>query len=326
MATFLRTAKMNPALAARVERAVHGGRAASGAITRRITAIARVVFVLTLAFALYSFASSRRQAQRDLDRARVELLDRVKTESAALDAEDKNIVTSTETWLARLAAAEYEGDVIDETLRHPGELHATLERSILWVRGPIAGFAGSAKIKETALGSAKESFLLCLLDPPSSKAEKVLLDPVRVAYLGGAPVETRTPNVRRLDDAIAGLPFYMPAWSERVRNAADRAEIEKLRGELDKASFERTKKAVKSRLLLVAMDEPGTGGGPTELDGERPHFVRVALVDLSSSKVLLRLRRHVDPSFISQAKRPTYANGLDSCALAYDVHDELKKR
>src|SRR5687767_6469312 len=175
MATFLRTSKMNPDLAARVEKAVHGGRAASGAITRRITSIARVVFVLTIAFAIYSFASSRRQAQRDLDRARIELVDRVTAESAKLDAEDKKVVTHTDTWLARLAAPEYEGDVIDGTLRHPDDFRATLERSMLWVRGPIAGFSGTAKIKETAAGSLKDAFLLCLLDPPSARSEKVLL-------------------------------------------------------------------------------------------------------------------------------------------------------
>jgi hypothetical protein len=68
------------------------------------------------------------------------------------------------------------------------------------------------------------------------------------------------------------------------------------------------------------MDEPGDGGGPTELDGERAHHVRLFLVDMVASKTLLRVRRLVDPTWISLAKKSDYASGLDSCGLAFDVH------
>jgi hypothetical protein len=35
---------------------------------------------------------------------------------------------------------------------------------------------------------------------------------------------------------------------------------------------------------------------------------------------LLRLRRRVDPGWISPAVRAEYASGIDSCVLALDVH------
>ena len=38
-----------------------------------------------------------------------------------------------------------------------------------------------------------------------------------------------------------------------------------------------------------------------------------------------RLRKHVDPSWITPAKRPTNASDLDGCALAFDVREELRK-
>jgi hypothetical protein len=71
------------------------------------------------------------------------------------------------------------------------------------------------------------------------------------------------------------------------------------------------------------MDEPGTSSGLSELDGERPHDVRVAFVDMGAQKVVLRLRKHVDPAWISLEKRPRYAAGLDGCALALDVRESV---
>ena len=87
----------------------------------------------------------------------------------------------------------------------------------------------------------------------------------------------------------------------------------------------RAKQAVRAELLLAALDEPSDGGGPTELDGERAHAVRIVLVDLASEKVLLRTKKLVDPTWISLAKKSTYASGLDSCGLAFDVHEGLGK-
>ena len=71
------------------------------------------------------------------------------------------------------------------------------------------------------------------------------------------------------------------------------------------------------------MDEPGEPGGPTELDGERAHAVRIGIVALGPAKVLLRMRKRVDPSWISTAKRPEYASGLDGCKLALDVYESV---
>jgi hypothetical protein len=48
--------------------------------------------------------------------------------------------------------------------------------------------------------------------------------------------------------------------------------------------------------------------------------VRVGLVDLVADKLLLELRRYVDPAWISATARAEYAMGMDSCALAVDVH------
>ena len=75
----------------------------------------------------------------------------------------------------------------------------------------------------------------------------------------------------------------------------------------------------------MAMDEPAPLTSPAELDGERAHEVRVAIVEVASSKVLLRLRKHVDPSDWSPKVRPDYARGLDECALAADVREAASR-
>lgn len=337
MATFLKTAKMNPALVARVEKAVHGSSPSAGrrlgvaGTQRRIIAFARVAMVLTIAYGIYAFVKYRRAEQQAMERDRASLLATVSAESRSLTDSEKNAVPRAETWLGKLSAPEYIGDAIDGDLKaSPDALASTLStRSVVYVRGPIDGFKSSTKIAETAAASTKDSLLLCMVAPPAARTEKVLLDKVRVAYLAGPPLETQTSNVRSLHDAIVGLPFLSPTWSNKVKASTDRAEIAQLRKDLENAPIEHTKQAAKAGLLLVAIDEPRDGPGPTELDGERPHFVRVALIDVgtpSSARVLLSVRKRVDPSWISQPKRPTYALGLDSCALAFDIHEMVRAK
>jgi hypothetical protein len=130
--------------------------------------------------------------------------------------------------------------------------------------------------------------------------------------------------VRRLHDAEIGLPFLEPPWAERVREAETAADVARLRHDFEHAPIDRAQRAAKASLMLAALDEPGDGRGPIELDGERPHYVRVALVDLLADRPLLRRRVSVDPNWISAARRPSYATGLDSCALAYDLHEQLQ--
>lgn len=325
MASFLITSKMDPALAARIEASVSGRRNRPGAarISRRLVAVVRLGLVLVVAFGIYSFVSVRRREHQEIERTRAALLDAVRARSASLTASEKGSVGRAESWLVRLSGP-YEDDLVTDELCAPGALTTLLQRETIYVRGPLGGFKNSARIAETASASSKDALLFCLVEPPPSRVEKVLLESVRVAYAGGAPIEERTANIRRLHDVVVGLPLLLPPWSDRVRRADDPADLTRLRRELERAPLDRAKQAARSGLLLVAMDEPGDGGGPTELDGERAHAVRIALVELASSRILLRVRRLVDPTWISLQKKSQYAIGLDSCGLAFDVHEQLR--
>lgn len=324
MATFLTTTKMDPALAARIEASVRGRKRRSGAArtSPRLVALLRVGVVVLIAFVALSVVGARRRAREEIERSREALLAAVRPHAISLTAEEKGSVARAGSWLVRLSGP-YEGDFVADELRANGALAATLRRPSIYVRGQLGAFASPVLLSETAATSSKDALLLCLLEPPASRSEKVLLASVRIAYGRGAAMEEHTGNVRRLNDAVVGLPLLTPEWSARVAATDDPAELARLRRDLDHAPLGRAREAARAGLLVVAMDEPSDGGGPTELDGERAHAVRIAVVDLASSKALLRIRKLVDPTWISLARRSEYAIGLDSCGLAFDVHEML---
>lgn len=322
MATFLTTSKMDPALAARIDASVRGRRKRPGStIAPRVVAVLRVAAFGAIVALVGWFVTTRSHERRDVEQARATLLDDVRQKSASLTRYDNECVTRATSWLVGFAASD-EIDFVGEELRAPGAFDAILARPVVYVRGAIGAFSSTAGIVDAASASTKDPFVLCLAQPPSSRTEKLFLAKVRTAYAGGVPVESATENVRRLYDAIAGLPLLQPPWSARVQAAQEMSELEKLRRQLDRAPVEKAKQAAKAGLLLFAMDE--LGDGPTELDGERRHGVRVGLVDMTSSKVLLRLRKIVDPKWISIALRPEFSAGLDGCALAIDVHETIR--
>lgn len=325
MASFLTTSRMDPALAARIEASVRGRKRKPGGplLSPRLVALVRVGIVLAIAFVGYSVAGARRRDRLEIDKARSSLLDAVRVQSTSLTPEEKTSVVRADSWLVRFTGT-YEGDLVADELHAPGALKTTLGRPAIYVRGQLGSFVNPARIAEAAQTSAKDALLLCLMEPPTGKGEKVLLGAVRIAYAGGATMEEHTPNVRRLHEAIVGLPLLMPEWSERVQRSEDPSELAKFRRELDRAPIDRAKQAARASVLVVAMDEPSDGGGPTELDGERAHAIRIGIVDLASSKVLLRMRKLVDPSWISLAKKSEYAIGLDSCGLAFDVAEAVR--
>jgi hypothetical protein len=325
VATFLTTSKMDPALATRVEASVRGRRARRSSVVRRVVSIARFMLVVIFVFGVYVVLKGRERDRRELERGRIELEANVRAQAASLSPPDLQAVTRAEVWITRAAGA-YAGDVVSDELRAPGALTAMLARPLVYLRGPLDAFTGVTSIPEAAASSSKDALLLCLIERPESREEKVLLDRVRTAYVGGWTMEGRTANVARLHDAVLGLPLLLPPWSERVRAAESAAEVQKLRRELERAPIERAKQAARAGLFLLAIDEPGDGKGPTELDGERPHPVRLELVDLAAARVLLRLRLAVDPGWISPARRATYASGLDGCALGFDVHQRVRTK
>jgi hypothetical protein len=323
--SFLTTKKMDPALVRRIEARIRGRRAEHGrslapfaVAALRLAALGIVIAVVT------SFVLARQRERAELARARSSLIERMRSEAAALGEEDLQTRARVERLLQRFAET-YAGDRVARELRAPGALEKTLKQPSIYIRGELKAFASPPAIQANAVESLKDPLLLCLVDPPPTPSELAQLRKVRTAYAGGDAVEGPTAHVRRLAELQVGLMVLSPEWQAKVEAAETHAAIDEIAKALDQAPIDAAKRAAKARLLLVAIDEPGSLQGPIELDGERPHPVRVALFEIATEKVLFRLRRTVDPKWIAPQYRPRYARGLDACALALDVRSSVSK-
>jgi hypothetical protein len=318
MGTFLVTRRMSPELRARIEASVRGRRASAGARLRaRSVSVLRLVSFAAIALSLGFFVVTQKRGRERFELDRSALLGRARMESAKLTARDRSIVARVTPWLERAAGPAF-ADAVASGLGDRG-LASVLARPSVYVRLPLQSVHGATTLAEAASQSFKDALVLCLLDPPASRSEKPLLSRARSAYSGGERMRAVS-HVARLSDAIVGLSFMSRDWEHLLLEAKDEARLEVLARRFERAPLAAAQRAAKAELLLFALDEPGDGSGPTELDGERPHYVRVGLVDLEADKLLFALRRHVDPSFVSAASRAEYASGIDSCALAVDAH------
>lgn len=314
MPTFLVNPKMDRALAARIEASVTGKRtdAVSRSGPRRALALARFALPVALVLAVYSAVSTHRAARAELEATRSALL--AAAPMSALTPRDRATVDRATKWITLLANA-WGGELAPA----PGVLAALGHRSTVYVRGAVETLRTPEQVPAAAALSRKDGFLVCLRDPPAARTEAEAMKKVHVVNAGGGAVEEVTANVSRLDDAIAALPVLSLPFAERIRAAEDANELAKLRKEIERVPLDRALRALRAELLLVVLDEHGDANAPTELDGERPHGMRIALIDLDADRPVLMTRRHVDPSWISMARRPLHARALDSCVVAFDL-------
>ncbi len=326
MPTLLVTKKMSPELAARVKASVEGRGTAPGAkVAPRTRSMLRMSAFLIIGGCCLLLALSLRDFRRETASQRQALLAEVQRESRDLTPEQLEMPERLHPWLLRLSGL-YLGDTVAEELRLPGAFEATLTRPLVYIRGPLADFGSSATVRESAQSSFVDAFVVCLLAPPKTRKEKELRAKARASVIAESEELKRTRHVLRLNDALLGVQFLDGRYEDTVAHAKSPEELAQLRQNWQRLPLSAAKRAVKTPLVLAVMDEPGNKATPAELDGERAHDVRVALVDVSTRKLLLLVRRRVDPSGLSAASRAEFARGVNSCALALDVHEAVKRK
>jgi hypothetical protein len=312
MPTSLTNPKMAPELAERIEVSVTG-RKSGGTMSLALRSVLRIGGVIAVISFVAYVVLRIRTTEQELDHDRAILVATIRAHRAVLSENDRVMLTHTERALVH-AAGTYEGDLADAAT-----LATLVTRPVVYVRGPLDAFANHDAIEKASMASVKDGLLYCLIDPPKSRTETVLAAKVRVVYTDVASLEKHTENVERLADAYLGQRVLDEAFENRVLAARDVHEVAVLASQLDRVPIDHAKRALKANVLIAVMDEPGDPKSPAELDGERAHDVRVIVVDQQKRAVVVRKRKHVDPSAWSQTSRADYATGLDSCAVAFDV-------
>jgi hypothetical protein len=265
--------------------------------------------------------SLRSRETSELDASRSALVTDVRAKAAALGDGGTEVLSRVLPVLARSAATGGPDFVAPEIAG--ANLGPALARPSIYVRGPTSSFRDEPGTLAAARTSRKDPFVVCLVDPPASRDEKAILDHTRAVYMGGGEARTRT--VSHLSDAMTGLPYLAAAFAEKARAAKTAQEVLALRRSFEKAPLDAAIAAARAELVIAALDDPGTGQGPTELDGERAHEVRVVISDLVTGRDLVRLRRTVDPAWMSSTARVVYASGMDGCRLALDVRKAIEE-
>lgn len=318
MPTLLVTKNMSRALARRVQASV-SGRRSSGArlLARRSSSILRLVTLVTLAALVFAVLLARQRNAARLATGRSELLGRIRAASSALTSAERGSLGLLEATLGVHASGAYLGDWVAGDVRTDSALAERFSAPTVYLRGPLDGLSSPAAIAKSAALSTKDALVLCLVDPPPARTEKALRAKARAAYVRGADASSAR-AIERLEPLLLVLPLLGPDWERRVSSAKTARELAEFQKIFERAPVQAALRAGKAQQILLAVDEPSDAPGPTELDGERAHFVRVVLCDWAG-KLTFRVRQRVDPSWISASGRAEYASGIDSCALGLDV-------
>ncbi len=326
MATFLTTDRMSPALRERVERSVRGGR--DPILGRRAFAVTRLLVVASAIVAVIAFVSraraNREKLEGEVEDRRARIFAKLAALREGLADADAEAIERAAPFIRRAAAAEPGPEVIAPSARGPLGLVAIMSRPITYLRGPIEGF-DEGHLGETARASDVDALAYCLLDPPPSRREKDVRTRAMAVEFPTGDIREKTRNLHRFADIAEGMPFFSRPFRESVQATSDLRALDRKERELSNAPIEQAKAAAAAHLFMLVVDEPSDGTGPTEIDGEAPHFVRVMIADLETDEVVLSVRRHVDPRWISEGKRSVDARSLDSCALAHDLRTELAR-
>ena len=311
MPTLLTNRKMDPALVARIEASLHrrSGHTGRDIYRPNLVAVARALVVIAVLATVIQVYRTVKASRDRFEARRTVLLDAAN--KLQLSPSERELLPRAESAVKQLAAS-YDGDFLSPEAR---ALDALLSKPIVYVSGLAADFLGGRPVAIATQESTKDAFLYCLFDPPAARDEKSLL----VKVLDGRSLtmlDQATPNVILLRDAEGGIPLLLPSWLDRVKTANSGIALAQLELAFAKSPVEKAKRAAGARYLLAVLDE---GLGPTSFDGDRAHDTRVLVFDVALSKLVLRLRRHVDPSFISASQRRKSSIELDQCAIAFDV-------
>jgi len=192
------------------------------------------------------------------------------------------------------------------------DLASLVQRRLLYVRGDARELEKLGGAQAIAAESGLDALATCLVSPPANLRESTLLRRIGQVAAGD--------RLYALSEALLALEFFDSDFRERVRTAEHMQELQRLAARLERPTLLRSIAALDADVLLVAIDEPPPAGVVTDFDGEAAHHLRLVALEVASGRVLFKRRARVDPSWISEKSRLAYSRALDSCRLAYELH------
>ena len=311
---------MSPALVARIELSLRGGRARSARRSPWKVALLRFGGAALLLGLVAWGVIGYRHHESQIDGERANLLTAVRAQTGDIDDADRLTVKRIDQWIA--AHIEDSNDVVAPDVRDATAFSKQLAEPTIYLRGPAEDFKKEGGLRAVAVESRLDAFVLCLIDPPTTRSERTLRQKAR-ASRAGAALATKAPSIEALSTVFVASAFLAPEWETQVSDARSLADLGRLRHDFERAHVAAAKRAMKARKLLVVVDEKKKGNGPTELDGACPHDIRVAWIDLKSDRVLLRAKKFVDPGWLSDDARAVDAVGVNDCDLALGVRAQM---
>ncbi len=323
MPSFLTTPRMHPELRARVLSSLRTDARArvGGANLRRGRMLFRTILTIALLLAGTFLILTYRQSREDFRLAKVQLSQDFEEQVAPFDDEFLHRMTLIDDAL-KTANAPYPGDMIDEVLHDAFELEAWRRRPLAFVRGPIRAFDTRARRRAAFENGGADALLRCLSVPPLKTSEAALLRHLGQVY----QPRTFRGNFFNAGRGYDVATFLQSSFSNELSAASRMKQIQSLKRRLDEAHLDEATPLAGIEVLFAVYDEDKAPGSYADFDGEAEHFVRLIVVDLVANRTVLRLRRKVDPSWISDDSRIRYSRELDSCRLAADIRDELSER
>lgn len=320
MPTLLTTRRMSPELRSRIAQSLHSDARsrAGGQSPIQGARFIRILIALGVACLSASLFITFKKSREDFARTRAALVARYEEESKHLDAGYGKRLGTIDA-LLRDVPEEYPGDFIHPSIASSSHLDALLKTPFVYVRGPLLGFRRKTDRRNTWKDGGPGAFIRCYLMPPSDFKESHLLRHLGKVYQPSAFID----RFVNLDDAFEGHSFVESDFETRLRTSRHMRELSSLEAALDTAHLEAKRAFGPVTRFVYVLDEPKSQGVPSDFDGEAEHFMRVEVFDLEKNQPLYRVRRRVDPDWISEKSRLSYSRQLDSCRLAFELRAEL---
>lgn len=298
--------------------------------------------------AMTIFYWKKTQSENDAFRARI--LAKQRAIAADHGAPFFSLRDRAERWTADLAKGSFEPDLIAPSLKEAGGKGdlALFKRPGVYLRVTREDARSPEGIRAAARGSLRDAFTSCLLHTPhltkhQGQACRVSKECPAGHLCNEADICAVPAQPFNLRLAYHGLRVLGDAWVRSVQSSGDGASdtlvLRRYEMDIDSALSNDipvvTDLLRKAEFFLVVVDEvpegfkaPPDGSLGQAIQGE-PHPARVALHDLKTGELLLRLHRTVD---VTIPTIPGDAETMDAqrrqilnCALAQEVRAALDK-